>query len=224
MIQLSDVGVSFPDGDGRVDALRDVSLTIRRGEFVLVSGRSGSGKSTLLNVVAGLQRFERGTAVVAEVDVARASDDELATLRLEHVGVVFQENNLLAELTVQENVEVPLRVRGRTRAESTSEAIEMLELVGIGELGRRRPSQLSGGQRQRAGIARALAGGRQVLLADEPTGSLDSENSVGVFGLLRGLADRGVTVVVASHDDAAAGVADRVLEMRDGSISETSLP
>jgi putative ABC transport system ATP-binding protein len=220
MIELRDVCVTFHDANEAVRAAARVTLSVERGEFVLLGGASGSGKSTLLNVIAGLQPFDSGEAVVAGVDLAIASETELASLRLERVGVVFQENNLIREFSASENVQLPLRARGYSAAEASAEAGIMLNIVGLGELGRRLPVQLSGGQRQRVGIARALVGGRSVLVADEPTGALDTTNSVAIFELLRGFADEGVCVLVASHDPAAESFADRVVHMRDGTVSD----
>jgi putative ABC transport system ATP-binding protein len=218
MIELRDVSVSFQDADQVVRAVDNVTLTVAPGEFVLLNGASGSGKSTLLNVISGLQPMDSGSAIVAGVDLSSADDTQLATLRLEHVGVVFQENNLIREFTAAENVQLPLRARGY--ANPTAEADATLHEVGLGELGRRLPARLSGGQRQRVGIARALVGGRSILIADEPTGALDTKNSEAIFDVLRTLANRGVSVVVASHDPSATRFADRVAAMRDGALFE----
>jgi len=219
MIDLRDVTVTFPDADSVVCALDRVTFQASSRELVVLAGASGSGKSTLLNVVAGLQPFEAGTAHVAGTDLADADDATLALLRLVHVGVVFQENNLIREFDAAENVQLPLRARGWSAAEANSEATAMLATVGLAGLERRRPAQLSGGQRQRVGIARALVGGRSVLVADEPTGALDTTNSAAVFTLLRQLADSGVCVVVASHDTGAVAYADRVLHISDGALA-----
>lgn len=218
MIELRDVCVSFPDADDVVRAADHVTFAASPGEFVLLCGASGSGKSTLLNVISGLQPMDSGSAFVAGLDLATADDTQLARLRLEHVGVVFQENNLIREFTAAENVQLPLSARGYANAAAAAAA--MLRDVGLGELGRRLPTQLSGGQRQRVGIARALVGGRSILVADEPTGSLDTANSIAIFELMRRLADREICVIVASHDPAAARFADRVTSMSDGALSE----
>ncbi|TDL45295.1 ABC transporter ATP-binding protein [Microbacterium oleivorans] len=219
MITVRGARVSFRSGDDTVDALAGVDFDASPGELVLVSGPSGSGKSTLLNVIAGLQKVESGSVQVGGADLNGLSDDDLARLRLEKVGVVFQENNLIAEFTVDENVQLPLRARRIGAQEAATLADAMLKEVGIGELGRRFPRQLSGGQRQRVGIARALVGDRSILVADEPTGALDSANSDSVFQLLRRLSDQGVCVVVASHDETAEGYADRTVQIRDGAIT-----
>lgn len=221
MIELSEVSVTFQDAGETVHAVDRVSFSASPGEFVLVSGASGSGKSTLLNVIAGLQRFDSGTANVAGIDLRTADEGNLAALRLEHVGVVFQENNLVREFSASENVQLPLRARGFSAQKATADAQAALDTVGLGGLGRRMPAQLSGGQRQRVGIARALVGGRSILLADEPTGALDTTNSHAIFALLQDLSDEGVCVMVASHDPAAETYTTRSLQMRDGSAAES---
>ncbi|WP_298742010.1 ABC transporter ATP-binding protein [uncultured Microbacterium sp.] len=218
-VDLRDVSVSFPDGESRVTAIDHASFEAAPGELAVIRGASGSGKSTLLNVIAGLQAVDDGTVRVGDVDVATSGEEELAMMRLTHVGVVFQENNLLTEFSASENVQLPLRARGWATSQVTTETNAMMEAVGLGALGRRRPSQLSGGQRQRVGIARALVGGRNVLVADEPTGALDTTTSHAVFALLREFSRRGVTVIVASHDPEIDTYADRVVFISDGTIS-----
>jgi putative ABC transport system ATP-binding protein len=199
-------------------AVRDVSLTARGGEFILISGASGSGKTTLLNLIAGLDRPEQGVVRVAGIDVTSLDDTGRALLRLERVGVVFQEHRLIEEFTAVENVALPLEARGVGTGIALERAAEALLRVGLDRLGARRPDQLSGGQRQRVGIARALVGGRRVLLADEPTGSLDSKTSLEIFGLFRELCDQGVLVVLCSHDPRSASFVDRHVEMVDGEL------
>lgn len=200
-------------------AIDHASFQAAAGELAVIRGASGSGKSTLFNAIAGLQAVDDGSVRVGDVDVASSSEEELAMMRLTNVGVVFQENNLLAEFSASENVQLPLRARGWGSTESSSETNLMLEAVDLGALGRRRPSQLSGGQRQRVGIARALVGGRDVLVAGEPTGALDTTTSHAVFALLREFSRRGVTVIVASHDPDIDTYADRVVFISDGKVS-----
>ncbi len=219
MIDLRDVTVTYPDGDDRIAALDGISFSADAGGLIAVSGVSGSGKSTLLNVIAGLQPVDHGTISVAQVDLAAATEAASARLRLEHVGVVFQENNLVREFTALENVELPLRARRLPPAAARQEALDALKLVGMRGLEHRKPRQLSGGQKQRVGIARALVGGRSVLVADEPTGALDSDNSRAVLEILRASADRGVCVVVASHDPSFSEIADRSIRIRDGRLA-----
>ncbi len=189
------------------------------GTFTWVGGPSGSGKSTLLGVISGLLEPKSGRVCVSGIDLAGLSQDQLAGLRLNHVGVVFQENNLIKEFSAVENVELPLRAQGVEPKSAVRLAMDSLDAVGLGALANRMPAKLSGGQRQRVGIARALVGGRSVLVADEPTGSLDSANSRAVFGILREAADRGICVIVASHDLEVRDYADRSIQMRDGVLS-----
>jgi putative ABC transport system ATP-binding protein len=223
MITLSDVCVTFHSEVDEVKAVDHVTFSADQGEYVLLSGASGSGKSTLLNVIAGLQPLDSGSAIVAGVDLASSDEQRLAALRLQHVGVVFQENNLIREFSAEENVQLPLRARGYSSTNANAAAQGALETVGLGELGRRMPTELSGGQRQRVGIARAVVGGKSILTADEPTGALDSTNSLAIFALLRSLADSGVCVIVASHDESAARYADRVENIRDGRLMSAAL-
>lgn len=218
MIELTGATVRHVSDAETVVALNEVTVEAQEGELLVLFGPSGSGKSTLLSVIAGLQRLDDGVIVVDDQDVTAWDDEALARLRLTQVGVVFQDNNLIPEFTSSENVELPIRALGTPPTRARTEARQLLDLVGLGGLEDRMPVQLSGGQRQRVGIARALAGGRRILLADEPTGALDSENSTSVFRLLRQLADNGVTVVIASHDTSVRQYADRVVFLLDGRI------
>lgn len=198
--------------------LDSVALTVAAGECVALTGASGSGKSTLLNILAGLESADAGTARVAGVDVTAASDAALATMRLERVGLVFQDHNLVPDFTVLENVEVVLRARGLDGAAARQHAMDALERVQVSELAKRRPSRISGGQAQRVGIARAIAGGKQVLLADEPTGSLDSRTTQSVFELLADVAQDGAAVVVCTHDLSVRDHVSREYHLRDGAL------
>lgn len=201
-----------------VHAVDEVDMVAGGGEFVGLFGHSGSGKTTLLNLFAGLDLATSGDLVVAGLELTKQSDERLVRLRRETIGMVHQTDHLIEEFTAAENVALPLEACGVAPAEALAEAAVLLERVGLPAHARRMPRQLSGGQRQRVGIARALTGGRQVLLADEPTGSLDSANSDAIFGLLRGLCDEGRLVVVASHDPACLRYATRVVDMVDGRI------
>lgn len=220
MIDLKDVSVQFEDAEQVVRAVDNVSFSAGPGVFTWISGPSGSGKSTLLNVICGLVQPKSGQATVAGLDIVKANRTQLADLRLRNVGVVFQENNLIREFSASENVELPLRARGMKQDLATELADEMLKEVGLQGLGGRSIVKLSGGQRQRVGIARALVGGRTCLIADEPTGSLDSANSRAIFELLRKFANEGVCVVVASHDSSVENLVDSAFQMLDGKISE----
>lgn len=223
VIEAANLVRAFQTGIETVTAVDRVSMTVRPGEFVCVYGASGSGKSTLLNLLAGLDVPDTGEVTIAGASINKLSESKRARLRLESVGVVFQEHNLLDELSAAENVMLPLLARRMARSDARGEAEAMLRLLGIESLASRRPREMSGGQRQRVGIARAFAGGRRVLLADEPTGALDAANSDALFAELRRLcSDAGFAVVVATHDPLARGHADRVLTMLDGTLSEAS--
>lgn len=201
-----------------VYALREVELTVTAGSFVCLHGPSGCGKTTLINVLAGLDEPTSGTVTVLGQRLEMLTDRERANLRLRRLGVVFQEHNLIPEYTAAENVMLPLQGLGVGRADSARQAAEALEKVGLGGLDDRRPDQLSGGQRQRVGIARALVGQRSLLLADEPTGALDSANSRSLFELISTLCEGGLTAIVASHDPQALHLAARTVELADGRV------
>jgi ABC-type lipoprotein export system ATPase subunit len=216
LLTVAEVSRSFVSEAETVWAVKDANLTAHTGEFVCVFGASGSGKSTLINLIAGLDSADRGRIVVDETDVGRLGEAERARLRLHTVGVVFQEHNLIEEFTARENVALPLEARGTSTEQAFDQAGQQLSRVGLGGLEERMPAQLSGGQRQRVGIARALTGDRRVLLADEPTGSLDSKATLDLFGLVRALCDEGTLAVVCSHDPRCREFADVVYEMADG--------
>lgn len=216
-VEVEDVCVRFESEVETVIGLDRVSLSANAGEFVVLRGPSGSGKTTLLHAIGGLQSLDDGHVRVAGETVDATDEAKSAKMRLWHIGVVFQDHNLLPEFTALENVSLPLRAQGHG-GDAGSLALEQLQRVGLGDRAQHRPAQLSGGQRQRVGIARALVGGRSVLLADEPTGSLDSATSTDIFTLLRELADNGITVIVASHDDRVVKYADRVIDLEDGRL------
>jgi putative ABC transport system ATP-binding protein len=211
----------YPSGDVVVHALRGVDLRVQRGEVVAVRGRSGAGKTTLLNLIGGLDRPTSGRVVVDGDDVSGMGEEALVKFRRSTVAFIFQAFGLLPILSAAENVEVPLRlVRAEPRARDARVA-ELLELVGLGERARHRPHELSGGEQQRVAIARALANRPKLLLADEPTGQLDSHTGHTIMGLLRAVVrTEGVTALVATHDPALLDLADRVLEIHDGVLSE----
>ena len=217
-VLLEGVWKIYMMGEVPVEALRGASLSVEEGEFVALTGPSGSGKTTLLNIVAGLDRPTRGRAVVLGRDLSRMGEDELARFRLENVGVVFQFYNLLEELTCVENVALPLIAAGVPAGEALERAARLLERVGLSHRLRARPASMSGGEQQRAAVARALVTSPRLLLADEPTGNLDSASKRGVMELLRGAADEGRTVLVVTHDPEVASYADRVLRVRDGRV------
>ncbi len=221
MIRVRDVHKTYRRGGADVHALRGVDLDVAPGQVVAITGRSGAGKSTLLNVMAGLLRADRGTIEVDGLEVTSAKDAELIGLRRDTVGVIYQEFALLPLLTAEENVGLPLRIARTDVKERDAVVAELLDRVGLTQHARQRPDEMSGGQQQRVAIARALANRPQVLLADEPTGQLDSETGAQVMDLLRQLVDQeGTTAIVATHDLAVAAVADSVVHLHDGMITE----
>jgi putative ABC transport system ATP-binding protein len=217
--QLRGVSKRFGDRETGIEAVRDVDMTIGSGEFVAVSGPSGSGKSTLLQLLGALDRPSEGVLLFEGRELARLGDGELARLRLEAFGFVFQQFNLIPTLTAQENVEVALAPRGDTGERRRSRARWLLDEVGLAARRDHLPSRLSGGEQQRVAIARALANEPRVLLADEPTGNLDTATGEEVLGVLRRLADEhGQTVVLVTHDAAIASRASRLVRMQDGRV------
>jgi putative ABC transport system ATP-binding protein len=218
MIQLEQVSRDY--GDGKVvHALRDVSLEIARGERVAVMGPSGSGKSTLLNLICGLDEPSAGRIKFDGVEVAALSDDARTRLRREKIGMVFQTFNLLPTLTALENVALPLRLQGLARREAEARASRMLDRVGLSGRATHRPDQLSGGERQRIAIARALIFEPPLLLADEPTGNLDSQTGEEILRLLDDLhREFNTTILLVTHNELAAAHCDRILFLRDGSV------
>jgi putative ABC transport system ATP-binding protein len=211
---------TFEAENAPVRALRGVDLVVPSGDFVALMGPSGCGKSTLLNLVAGLDVADEGTITVAGELVTGRTEDELSQLRRKHIGIVFQFFNLLEGMTVLENVALPAVIAGRKRRMAETRARDLLDLLGIGDKASTVPGMLSGGQRQRLAIARALANEPTLLLADEPTGALDSEGGQEVIELLSRLHNGGQTIVLVTHDPGVAAAADRVVRMRDGRIVE----
>jgi putative ABC transport system ATP-binding protein len=201
-----------------VRALRGANLLVPSGDFVALMGPSGCGKSTLLNLIAGLDVADEGTITVAGELVTGRTEDELSQLRRRHIGIVFQFFNLLEGMTVLENVALPAVIAGRKRKMAESRARDLLDLLGIGDKAGTVPGMLSGGQRQRLAIARALANEPTLLLADEPTGALDSEGGLEVIELLSRLHAGGQTIVLVTHDAGVASAAERIVRMRDGRI------
>ena len=218
LIELRDVYKIYPMGDEEVHALDGVSLPIDRGEFVAIVGQSGSGKSTAMNIIGCLDVPTSGTYHLGGVDVSTMDDDQQAEIRNRMLGFIFQQYNLIPKLTVQENVELPLLYAGVGAEERHRRAMRSLERVGLAEKRKNLPSQLSGGQQQRVSIARALAGEPSVILADEPTGALDSRTGREVLGFLRKLNAEGDTVVLITHDNSIAVKARRIVRLQDGRI------
>ncbi|MGW4895327.1 ABC transporter ATP-binding protein [Kitasatospora sp. NPDC004240] len=219
MVVVEDVRRSYGAGARRVDALRGASFTARRGELTVLKGRSGSGKTTMLNLVGGLDVPTSGRITVAGVDLAALDEPGLLALRRDRIGFVFQSFALIGELTAAENVGVPMRLRHTPVTEREERVRTLLSLVGLDGHADQRPGELSGGQQQRVAIARALANRPALLVADEPTGQLDSETGRAVMELLCAVVrDEGVTAVVATHDPQLMELADRVVEIRDGVV------
>jgi putative ABC transport system ATP-binding protein len=211
-------------GPAAVHALRGVTLTVRPGQLVAVMGPSGSGKSTLLNLAGGLDRTSRGEVLVENQKLRELSKRQLAGLRRRSIGYVFQDLNLLPSLTAAENVALPLELDGIGVRRARRLAVAALNEVGLAELGPRFPDEMSGGQQQRVAIARALVGERRLVLADEPTGALDSQTGEAVLRLLRTRVDAGAAGVLVTHEARHAAWADRVVFLRDGVIVDTSGP
>ena len=209
---------TFESENAPVRALRGVDLEVSQNDFVALMGPSGCGKSTLLNLVAGLDQADEGQIWVADEEVTGRSEDDLARLRRRHIGLVFQFFNLLEGMTVLENVVLPSVIAGRRRKMAETRARDLLDLLGIGDKAAAVPGVLSGGQRQRLAIARALANQPTLLLADEPTGALDSAGGAEIIELLRRLHQAGQTIILVTHDQAVADAASRIVTMRDGRI------
>ncbi|MGF7445415.1 ABC transporter permease, partial [Klebsiella michiganensis] len=218
LLELRDIRRSYPSGDGNVEVLKGITLNIAAGEMVAIVGASGSGKSTRMNILGCLDKPTGGTYRVAGTHVARLNGDELARLRREHFGFIFQRYHLLSHLTAAQNVEVPAVYAGAERKARLARAHELLVRLGLGDRAEYQPSQLSGGQQQRVSIARALMNGGEVILADEPTGALDSRSGEEVMGILHQLKAQGHTVIIVTHDPQVAAQAERVIEIHDGEI------
>jgi len=199
-------------------ALRDLDLSIEQGRYVAIMGPSGSGKSTLLNMLGCLDRPSSGTYRLAGEDVSKLDDDELSMIRGSQIGFIFQSYNLIAQLNVIENIEVPMYYQGVDEKASERRARELAEMVGLGDRFKHRPSELSGGEQQRVAIARALANNPVIILADEPTGNLDSESGREILNILNDLHAQGKTLVVVTHDDNIAGGAEKIIHLLDGQI------
>ena len=211
---------NYGSGEGLVRALDGVDLDVRRGEAVAVIGPSGCGKSTLLHLIGGLDRASAGQLSVAGQRLGDLSERALAHLRRDEIGFVFQAFQLMDELTAQENVELPALLAGYSPNQARARATAILEQVGLADRARHLPSMLSGGQRQRVAIARALVNDPQIVLADEPTGNLDSASAYDVLALLGDLHAHGLTLVIVTHDERIATAADRLIAMRDGGFAD----
>ena len=219
LIELKNIYKIYHMGDEEVRASDGVSLSIDRGEFVAIVGKSGSGKSTLMNIIGALDVPTEGEYILGGEDVSEMSDDQLAQIRNKMIGFIFQQYNLLPKLNLLENVELPLLYAGVSVQERKERALKSLAKVGLEEKWKNLPNQFSGGQQQRVSIARALAGDPSLILADEPTGALDSRTSREVLNFLRQLNEEGNTIVMITHDNSIALEAKRVVRIKDGKIN-----
>ena len=218
LIEFREVSKIYHMGDSVVIAANKISMRIERGEFVAIVGQSGSGKSTCMNIIGCLDVPSEGTYLLDGQDVGQMNKNQLAEIRNRKLGFIFQQYNLLAKLTLLENVEVPLMYAGVSRSERRERAKIALEMVGLGDKLKHKPTQLSGGQQQRVAIARALVGEPAVILADEPTGALDSRTGREVLKMLQELHDAGNTVVLITHDNSIAVQAQRIIRLEDGRV------
>ncbi len=218
IIKVEEIHKSYLMGKEAVPALRGISLDIAEGEFVCLMGPSGSGKTTLLNIVGGLDEPSRGHIMITGENLVSLSENKLAQLRLDKMGFVFQNYNLLANFTAKENVEAPMVLAKVGRKERTKRSQELLERVGLGDRGHHYPSELSGGQQQRVAIARALANNPPILIGDEMTGDLDSETGFAIMRLIKELNKDGMTIVFVTHDPRMAEFAERLVHLQDGKL------
>jgi len=221
IVETIDLGREYQLGSELVVAVRDVSMEVHPGQFIAVVGRSGSGKTTLLNLMAGLDKATSGSVLLEGQDLAEMGEKQLTEIRRHKIGFVFQSFGLLPLLSAFENVELPLRISGVRAGEREQRAKDALEMVGLTRRSKHRPYELSGGEQQRVAIARAMVTRPPLLLADEPTGELDSTNARSIFGLfIEMVREQGISVVAATHDSTLLAMADEVKEMRDGVMSK----
>ena len=220
MISISSISKEYVMGDNKLLALNNVDVTIKEGEFVSIMGSSGSGKSTLMNIIGCLDVPSNGDYFFRENNISNYSSNKLAELRNKDIGFIFQNFNLLPRLNALENVILPLLYSGKSSKERTNLALAALENVGLKDRTHHRPNQLSGGQQQRVSIARAIAGTPKLILADEPTGALDSTTSLEIMKILNDLNKLGITIVLVTHEDDIAKYGSRIIKMKDGKIIE----
>ena len=218
LVEIQDISKIYNPGENEVRALDHISLTIQKGEFVAIIGQSGSGKSILMNMIGCLDVPTEGTYILNGQNVSKLSDNELSDIRNQEIGFIFQGFNLIANLTAQENVELPLIYRGVPKKERHELSVAALKKVGLAHRMDHRPSEMSGGQQQRVAIARAIAQAPPVILADEPTGNLDSASSMEILDILKQLHAENRTVILITHDNDIAKQAKRVIRIKDGKI------
>jgi putative ABC transport system ATP-binding protein len=220
MININSLSKEYIMGENKLLALNDVSVSIKEGEFVSIMGSSGSGKSTLMNIIGCLDVPTKGNYFFRDNDIAKYNSNNLAELRNKDIGFVFQNFNLLPRLNALENVVLPLLYSGKNLKERNRLALQALKNVGLEERVHHRPNQLSGGQQQRVSIARAIAGSPKLILADEPTGALDSKTGFEIMKILNDLNSQGITIVLVTHEDDIAKYGSRIIKMKDGKIIE----
>lgn len=220
IIELKGIEKAYPVGDGEVSVLKGINLNIEKGEFVALMGPSGSGKSTLLNIVGCLDRPTRGRFLLLGKDISETSDDELARIRREELGFIFQTFNLIGRISVLRNVEIPMILSEVSREKRRARALKLLDAVGLAHRVDFSPPNISGGERQRVAIARALANDPKIIIADEPTGNLDLKSSDEVMAILKNLHDEGRTIIMVTHNPEITMNCDRVIRLRDGRIME----
>ena len=220
MINISSISKEYVMGDNKLLALNNVDVSIKEGEFVSIMGSSGSGKSTLMNIIGCLDVPSNGDYYFRDNNISNYSSNKLAELRNKDIGFIFQNFNLLPRLNALENVTLPLLYSGKSKKERTKLALTALENVGLKDRTHHRPNQLSGGQQQRVSIARAIAGTPKLILADEPTGALDSTTSLEIMKILNDLNETGITIVLVTHEDDIANYGSRIIKMKDGKIIE----
>ena len=218
MVEFQNIYKIYQMGEQEVRALDGISFSVYKGEFLAIIGQSGSGKSTCMNIIGCLDVPTSGTYLLNGTDISQLNDNQLAEIRNEMLGFIFQQYNLLPKLNVLDNVKLPLMYKGLKESEQTKRAMEALERVGLTDKCHNKPAQLSGGQQQRVSIARALAGAPSFILADEPTGALDSKTSREVIDFLKELNEQGNTIILITHDNSIAATAKRVIRIHDGKI------
>lgn len=218
MIELKDVVKIYKTGDINLTALKSISLEVKNGEFTSIMGPSGSGKSTLMNILGCLDRMDSGTYILNGKNVSYLTGTELAHIRNEEIGFVFQAFNLLPRMTILENVELPMVYAGVTRKERREKALVALENVGLLDRIKHRPNEISGGQRQRVAIARAIVNKPAVIMADEPTGNLDTKSSISIMKIFQELNNEGSTIILVTHEEQIAQYTKRIIKCRDGEI------
>lgn len=220
IIKMEKVNKSYPMGEESLHALKDISLVIEKGEYLTILGPSGSGKTTLMNILGCMDTLDSGTYQFEDMEVEKCSDKELSRIRNQKIGFIFQKYNLIPQYTAIQNIIMPLLLRGMSRDEALKKADETISLVGLSDRVLHKPNELSGGQQQRVAIARALVTEPALLLADEPTGSLDSATGQEILALFQKLNDNGNTIIVISHDSKVAQQSKRIISIFDGKLVE----